>query len=252
MPEGPDIKYIADKIFAAYFIGNYIKFRNIHKKGVDEIAEHKLLVRNVYNKGKNIFIKVLVDDREEKFIHIHLMLFGWYSLINNDPGKLKFTMDAVDQHGKVVKSVYYTDAGNWGVVKLIAIKETEEIIKKLGPDIFSDSFTLEEFKEKLKADNRYLFDTLIDQSIISGMGNYMRAETIYLAGIKYDKDAKDLTDEEIKKLYHAIKHIAKKVYDADVAGEEYNYLIYGRTKTDKNETVSQIRHKNRTVYVIKN
>ena len=55
----------------------------------------------------------------------------------------------------------------------------DRTLERLGPDILSDDFTLEKWKKIVIAHRgKNVTSLLMDQSIISGCGNYIKAEVL--------------------------------------------------------------------------
>jgi formamidopyrimidine-DNA glycosylase len=70
--------------------------------------------------------------------------------------------------------------------------------------------TLDIFKNKIKTNvnlNKSIGIVLMNQKLISGIGNYIRADALWLAKINPFKEVKNMSDEEFKKLYHSLKVI---------------------------------------------
>jgi formamidopyrimidine-DNA glycosylase len=60
------------------------------------------------------------------------------------------------------------------------------------------------FKEQIlkpKNLNKPIGNVLMDQKVISGIGNYLRADILWLSKISPFRKVKDLTDKEIERLY---------------------------------------------------
>src|SRR5699024_8594093 len=56
-------------------------------------------------------------------------------------------------------------------------------LNKLGPDPFDASFTFDYFYEKLKKTTRNIKPALLDQSIVTGLGNIYVDETLFKSRI---------------------------------------------------------------------
>lgn len=120
-------------------------------------------------------------------------------------------------HEKLV----FFDMLSFGTLKII--KNHETLLSKLntiGPDIMDETTTLEIFKSKIKSNtnfNKSIGIVLLNQKLISGIGNYIRADALWLAKINPFKLVKKMTDIEIKKLYHCLKVITWGNYDREYA-----------------------------------
>jgi formamidopyrimidine-DNA glycosylase len=126
------------------------------------------------------------------------------------------------------------------------------ILEKLGPDILSATFSLDMWRKLvLKYKNKNITAFLMDQNIISGCGNYLKAEVLYYAKISPMRKISSLTESESEKVYEALRIIPRISYNnkgldfADQHGHkgfhEFHLKIYGknfatRTKTPDGRT----------------
>jgi formamidopyrimidine-DNA glycosylase len=68
--------------------------------------------------------------------------------------------------------------------------------------------TFELYKEKLqkkKYEDKSIGVVLMDQKFISGIGNYLRSDILWLSRVNPYTKVKDLTNEQIKKIYYNSK-----------------------------------------------
>ena len=100
---------------------------------------------------------------------------------------------------------------SFGTLKVINSKET--LLQKLntiGPDIMDDLTTLDVFETKIKSNSnggKAIGIVIMNQKLISGIGNYIRADALWLAKINPFRKVKQLKEDEIKKLFHSLKVI---------------------------------------------
>jgi len=150
-------------------------------------------------------------------------VFGGHPIQNLDlPGKhthIIFTLD---------KGVlYYNDIRQFGYILFFPNQEGLDIkdhFKSIGPEPFDDSFTLPYFSQKLKTKSSKLKVVLLEQSIVTGLGNIYCDEVCFFAGVMPMRSAKTLTNKEIEKLFIGIKKI---LTDAIALGGSSiaNYLL---------------------------
>ncbi|NDC39239.1 MAG: hypothetical protein EBZ48_14540 [Proteobacteria bacterium] len=76
--------------------------------------------------------------------------------------------------------VYFNDQRNFGTLKMVPGRQ--ELVKKLqslGPDMLSEAVSDARFTECLmKRPDWTLAEAVMDQSLISGVGNYVKAESL--------------------------------------------------------------------------
>lgn len=192
------------------------------KEFTKEIKGRKILgARRI---GKNIFI----DLSGGKTLYMHLKMTG-HLLVKHHPSPLLkkereyneqgFFDDKANQYihhiwylGKN-KTMEFSDVRKFAKIVLDDTQKISELpeIKKLGVDAMSKEFTSVKFKEILnRRKNRTVGLALMEQELISGIGNIYRSEILFEAGIMPTKIIKKLKDSEIKKIYQAIKKVLQK------------------------------------------
>lgn len=77
---------------------------------------------------------------------------------------------------------------------------------ELGPEAVSDELTLERFAELIRR-RRQIKALLLDQRIISGLGNIYVDESLFEARIHPLRRANSLSRQEVERLYRAIRRI---------------------------------------------
>lgn len=229
MPELPEVQTVIDdlnrKIEGDTITDFWSDFgKAIKGKSVDtfkkEIEGRKILgARRI---GKNIFI----DLSGKKTLYIHLKMTG-HLLVKSSPKtdqplaekKKDYFSDKVNQYihhifylGKN-KTLEFSDLRKFGK---IIVDDTEKIsqlkeIKNLGIDAMSDKFTFKKFEEILKRKNKMQIGLLLmDQNILSGIGNIYRSEILFESGILPERRVEGLTVKEMKNIFKNIKKVLEK------------------------------------------
>ena len=118
-------------------------------------------------------------------------------------------------------TLYYYDMLSYGTLKCIDNEnELNNILNAMGPDIMDENTSLKVFRNQvLKKSNldKAIGNVLINQKIISGLGNYLRADILWLSKINPFKYVKKLSDNEIKDIYNNSKILTWGNYDKDNA-----------------------------------
>jgi formamidopyrimidine-DNA glycosylase len=106
---------------------------------------------------------------------------------------------------------YFYDQLSFGTLSVIEHKaELEKKLKTLGPDIMDDNTTFEIFKKMiLKKNNckKMIGNIIVNQKIISGIGNYLRADALWMAKISPFRKVEDILDNELELLYKSIRNL---------------------------------------------
>jgi len=132
--------------------------------------------------------------------------------------------------------LYFNDLRKFGWVKLVQTKEVEQMkeIKNLGVEPLTPNFTFKAFLEIIKKrPKKPIKMLLLDQQLISGIGNIYASEALFWAKILPTRLAGSLSEAEIKALYAAINKVLKEGIATggssentyvDLYGEKGNYL----------------------------
>lgn len=200
MPELPEVETIVNTL--KRFILNKtidkvdVYWPNIIKEP-DDARHFKFLlkgqtIRELSRKGK--FLLFYLDD----YVMIsHLRMEGKYSVHSSvEPMKKHTHVIFTFTNGEELR---YNDVRKFGTMHVYP--KGQEFINKplsqLGPDPFDETFTFDYFYEKLKKTDRFIKAALLDQTIVTGLGNIYVDETLFKAGVHPLKRASVLTKKEI-------------------------------------------------------
>ncbi len=86
-------------------------------------------------------------------------------------------------------------------------KNTDKIIRKLGPEPLTPDFTYEVFLSRLKGRKAPIKAVLLDQGFIAGVGNMYADESLFSAKIHPLRTADSLSPKESKRLHKAIREV---------------------------------------------
>ena len=86
------------------------------------------------------------------------------------------------------------------------IEQSKEL-KQLGPDVLDVG--LEEFIKRVGSRNKTIYQVLMDQSVISGIGNIYASDVLWEAQIHPFQSAKKISKKELEALWLAAKKILK-------------------------------------------
>jgi len=131
----------------------------------------------------------------------------------------------------------------------------KNIFKKLGPEPLKKEFSVQDFYENLNVKKSSIKSLLLNQSIISGLGNIYVCESLFLAKISPFAMGCELSLKDIECLYTKIEEVLKKAIreggttlqdHKNISGEIgyfQNYLSVYNRENDKciNNCISFIR-----------
>ena len=114
------------------------------------------------------------------------------------------------------KHMVYNDMRNFGTFKFVSTyDELKKKLNSLGPDLLSEDVSLDAFKKSLtkgKRAEKPISQLLMDQSVVSGIGNYLKAEILYSCKISPHRLCQDISDGEFESLLYASRSIMKLSY----------------------------------------
>jgi len=217
MPEGPEVKKLVDMlnkltdktIKDITVLGGKYSKKNI--KDMDKLINLKIKSINCY--GKFIYWEFHNSDI---VMFNTLGMTGWWVYDNNIHNNIKFIIDN--------QTIYFNDMRNFGN---IIVANKEKLIKKLdslGADMFNMN-DFDKFKKRLlkKRDDIMICTALLDQNIIAGCGNYLRAEGLYIAKISPFRTVKNISDDELHTLWEILVMLGWYYYD-EVKGRKLKII----------------------------
>lgn len=225
MPELPEVQTIVsdlNKILPGLKIADVWTdwFENFKK----ELIGKKIL--NLQRRAK--FILINLSENKTLIIHQKLtghLLYGkwkwkengWTSIISgpiqNDPRNRFLHLILNLSNGF---QLALSDLRKFAKVLIWDTDELENLadIKNLGPEPLSKEFTFEKFQEIFSKKRGKIKQVLMDQGVISGIGNIYSDEILWEASVHPLKPTPTLHIEELKKIYKAIPKILNRAIRA--------------------------------------
>ncbi|XP_019448077.1 PREDICTED: formamidopyrimidine-DNA glycosylase isoform X2 [Lupinus angustifolius] len=111
----------------------------------------------------------------------------------------------------------FTDKRRFAKVRLLKDPTSVPPISELGPDALFEPMTLEEFTQSLHKKKTEIKALLLDQSFISGIGNWVADEVLYQARIHPRQGASSLSEESCSALHKCIKEVIQFAVEVDAA-----------------------------------
>ena len=152
-------------------------------------------------------------------------------------------------------SIFFTDPRNFGTLKFVRGKrQLIDKLESLGPDLLAEEIDDWKFAERLlKKKNRTVVQALMDQGVVSGVGNYIKAEALYNAKISPHRLISDLGMHEISALNTSVRNVLVESFEsggatiktyADMGGKigefSQRFAVYGQKfDPDGNEVVKE-------------
>lgn len=231
MPELPEVQTIVNDLqllTGDIFTGFWTNFEKAikSKKFEKELVGQK--IKSVQRIGKNIVFGL----SNGNYLILHLKMTGKLILRdqqsknqgqgvkNNSSAQLEaisYKPEAIAKHLHHVFNLKrngileFHDVRKFATLEIIDGKKLSEITKEKGIDPFSKDFTSQKFQEIVfSKPNKNIKSLLMDQALISGIGNIYASEIPFDAKINPLKKLKSLSKGETLALYKSIIRILKK------------------------------------------
>jgi formamidopyrimidine-DNA glycosylase len=256
MPEGPEVKIIGEqlssllkgklltklKILSGKYSGkcqllNYQSFSDSLPLRINKIETKGKLIYMILENGWYIFNTLgMSGTYSEKFTkHCHL------EFIFCDPPKINKECQ-----------LWFYDVRRFGNMYCSQdLSYIKEKLDSIGPDMLSNPPNQTDFIEIYRKRNKInICKVLMDQSQVSGCGNYLKAEILYDSQISPWHIVEDLSDAQLIKLYQSFKKIISRSYQhqgttlstyKDVQGTKGNFSqmlkVYGKRIDPKHRDI---------------
>ena len=212
MPELPEVETVKE-ILKKQIIGDTITDITINYskiiKETDPATFRQNLIgqtfRDILRRGK--YLVFVLDDY---ILLSHLRMEGKYFI--------KSPNDEISKHEHIIfrlgpnKTLRYHDTRKFGTMYLFHTTSFDIVnnmlpLKELGVEPLGSDFTLAYLKEKLTKSHRSIKTSLLDQSVISGLGNIYVNEILFLSKIHPLENSDELTDEDITNIIDNTKRV---------------------------------------------
>lgn len=210
---------------------------SIHSPGAAEFAARIAgqTVSAVDRRGKYILVEL-----EHDTLVIHLKMSGRLYVTDaestNEADRwvhVRFDLDSGQQ-------LRFSDVRKFGRAYLT--DDWNSLLSHLGPEPFSDDFTLAEFRVGLGGRKRAIKAHLLDQEVVAGVGNIYADEALFRAGIHPAALAGTLSDDDAALLQQTIREALQagiehegasinwyRKADGQKGDSQNHFYVYGRT-----------------------
>ncbi|MBM7703606.1 endonuclease VIII [Metabacillus iocasae] len=237
MPEGPEIRRAADEVEAALIQYPLIEVSFAFESLKDyEPFFQGVRILKVDTKGKAMLIRF----NNGYTIYSHNQLYGkWYVRKAYHYPKTNRQL-RLALHNEKKSALLYSASE-------IEVLQNEEVplhpfISRIGPDLLSEEVTLDELHTRFEGRRFYRrkwSSLLLDQSFLAGIGNYLRSEILFVAGIHPDLRPVDCTTQQLQKVAKAIVKVVRQSYET---GGITNDLKLVNQLKEKGQRKSTYRH----------
>ncbi|KAL8363247.1 hypothetical protein RB601_009156 [Gaeumannomyces tritici] len=131
----------------------------------------------------------------------------------------KYAKLQLETEGPNKVEVAYTDPRRFGRIRLVdcpgdEIRKRTPLVEN-GPDpvVDADVFTREYFAAKMTARRVPIKALLLDQTVISGIGNWVGDEVLFQARLHPERYSNECSEAEVGRLYDAVRDVCRTAVD---------------------------------------
>lgn len=210
MPEGPEIRRVADRLAAAVLGKPLVRVefafpalkpyeRKLHRHVIESITARGKALLTAFDNGWTMYS--------------HNQLYGVWRIapVGERPAtrrSLRVALETADT------AILLYSASSVEIWRSDAI-ESHPFLTKLGPDVLDPRLEAAAVAERLRSPafrHRALGALLLDQGFLAGLGNYLRAEILFAARLRPDQCPCDLSAAQLRRLAKECLAIARLSY----------------------------------------
>lgn len=247
MPELPEVQtvidYLKKEIIGLKIKQIEIKNEKFLKNTAIGIFKQKLINKKIVDiKRKGKYLIFELDN--SLFMVVHLRMEGKFFVdqkkINRKHDYLIFDLTE--------KFLAYNDSRQFGTFHLTDNIEELKELKKVAIDPLDDKFDVNYLKNKLDKLRKEIKVLLLDQTIVSGIGNIYASEILFDAKISPFKKANELSMDELERIVVSSKKILKLALKYN--GTTIHTFSFGENKTGEfNKLLKVMNQANKKCYI---
>ncbi|PIR70343.1 MAG: hypothetical protein COU46_01890 [Candidatus Niyogibacteria bacterium CG10_big_fil_rev_8_21_14_0_10_42_19] len=248
MPELPEVEITKQKLIEQKIKGAVVEdFWTDRPQNLKLFSDIKIQkdirgrkIISIERRGKVLFLGL--SGRDKKNLAFHFRMSGRL-ILAEDVKKFKDTSTRAIVFLKGGKKILFRDPRKFGVIWYGGPDELKQdpYLGFLGPDMLEVTFRV--FLERLKKRKGKIKSLLLDQKIVSGIGNIIADEALWYSKLHPETEIKKMSKAQIRKLYSDIRRVIHNIIkaggttlrdwahpDGKEGGYEKVRRIYGRGK----------------------
>ncbi|MCE9662423.1 endonuclease VIII [Halomonas sp. M5N1S17] len=211
MPEGPEVRRAADRLHeqlaGRQLESVWFAFPDLASEADSLIGRR---VTAVDSWGKALLTRF--DD--DRVLYSHNQLYGVWKLhdAEREPDTERSLRVRLTAEGRSASLYSASDVSLWSAERL----DEHPFLARLGPDLLTHSVTLEKAVVRLgeaRFARRSLGGLLLDQTLFAGIGNYLRSEILFFAGLPPRARFVDLGEARQRQLARTILEVTRQAYE---------------------------------------
>src|SRR5690554_6151591 len=210
MPEGPEIRRAADRLAEAIagdpLVHAEFAFPDL-RRFEDELAGRR--IESITPRGKALLTRF----DHGWTMYSHNQLYGVWKIAapGERPQTKRSLRVALETARSAILLYSASDVSMWPDEEI----ESHPFLASLGPDVLDPSLDAGAVADRLRSATfrgRALGSLLLDQRFLAGMGNYLRSEVLFAAGLHPARRPRDLGDAQVARLAKALLDIPRLSY----------------------------------------
>jgi len=259
MPEGPEVRDLATRLNLLLSNKKITAATSLLSR-YDSVCADIVgyTVNKVFSKGKVMMWEL---NNGNKYVLNHLKMTGWWKFDNKFPAnpeaknsegttRMTFTIEGYNTQ------LVFVDNINLAKFEIITKDDAKTILQSLGYDPltkFGYNYIKKNFANLLALSEHSAIGTaLMDQSVICGIGNYLRAEILWTAKINPFKRINELTTQEINRLQSAVLQVPNTIFHIHCTDKQYNFKVYKKKIDPYGHNIITGKLGGRTIYYVSN
>lgn len=194
---------LAPRIAGAQITGTEVTREKSINLSVQEFQDglHGRTIWHVERRGKHLVMHL---DNGKRLV-LHLML-GGSIFFGSEEEKPDRTAQVTI---RLTTGNLYFIGLRLGYLHLLSVKEVEAKFRELGPDPFDKRLSLQAFIARFSGKRGVLKPALVDQHVLSGIGNCYSDEIAFAASIRPDARIRELEPSTWERLYQAMHSVLR-------------------------------------------
>lgn len=214
MPELPEVETVR-RTLSTLILNKEIRdidifYNKIIRNKTDEEFKKMLIGKSIDEIDR--YGKYLIFNLENISLISHLRMEGKYFIRNAD--------DPKEKHEHIIfyftdgSTLRYHDTRKFGTMDIVLkdLVYVDSPVTKLGPEPFSKRMSFDYLKQKLSRKSIAIKSSLLDQTIMTGLGNIYVDEVLFLTRIHPTTPSNKLSDKDIRNIIkNSIKVLNKAI-----------------------------------------
>lgn len=246
MPELPEVQTIVSDFIPILPGLSITKASYVGSLGTDLLRKSQVdlsvsLPGKKITSVRRISKEIVLDLDSGEVLDFHLKITGRLLIRNPKDKEDEFTRLVITLSSG--QELRFTDRNGFADARLLSISEADSRREQYGPEIISHDLTAERLRFLVSSSKEpSLKETLLNQKIISGMGNIYVDEALFLAKLHPSLKPIQLTEDEAEKLLSASRQVLEEgLKDRGTTIDSYldafgkpghhqdNLRVYGKT-----------------------